>query len=346
MRFLREWRWQAIGAGNAFYRALRIYWANGSLLAWARVFQSRFRAIRGLPGPRSFHIAPTYRCQCHCVHCYAHGRGVDPAEEMETAEIKRVIDEVRRLGCLQVVFTGGEPLLREDIVECVGYAHRAGLITCVNTNGLLLDVECVSELKKAGLTQCGVSIDDADPDTHDRLRGVPGCYHKAVAGIENLHRAGILCQILTYAPRRNVTAGLARIVALGRELGVLSVYILPPMAAGRWDGRSDQVLTDEEKAKVRDLQDVALVHFELAGSRSMCGICKGRSLLLSPVGDVTPCPAVPYVMGNIRDHSLTDIWRLHLAQKDFQWRGFCPMNDAESRDALKRHVESVSRLLT
>jgi len=341
---LREWRWQAIGAGNAMYRGLRLYYSNHSLLAWKRLVRSSLLAIRGLSAPRSIHIAPTYRCQCHCVHCYVHGRAVNPGEEMETREIKCAIDEASRLGCLHVVFTGGEPLLREDTAECVRYAHEAGLITCVNTNGLLLDVGRVRELKRAGLTQCGVSIDDADADTHDRLRGVPGAYQKALAGIENLRRFGILCQILTYAARRNVTSGLVRIIELARELGVLAVYILPPMAAGQWNERFDEVLTDDEKARVRQLQDLGLVHFELPASRTMCGICRSRVLFVSPAGDITPCPAVPYVIGNIREQSLTDLWHRHRAHMEFTWRGYCPMNRAESHEALKRHAQSISEL--
>jgi MoaA/NifB/PqqE/SkfB family radical SAM enzyme len=75
---------------------------------------------------------------------------------------------------LQVAFSGGEPPLREDIVELVRHAHDIGLLTRISTNGLLLDRELVSRLKRAGLTPCGVSIDDADPETHDRLRGLLG----------------------------------------------------------------------------------------------------------------------------------------------------------------------------
>jgi len=244
---------------------------------------------------------------------------------MSAAQVKSLIDQAKRLGVLQITFTGGEPLLRADLAELVHHAHEAGMLTRINTCGLLLDARLSRRLKEAGLSQCAVSIDDADPDTHDRLRGLPGAHEGALAGIRNAMDAGILCQINTYASRRNVTDGLERIIALGRELGVLAVYIILPVAAGHWDRALHRVLDEQEKARVRALQQTTFVHLELATARTPCGICQRGILFVAPSGDITPCPFVPDAFGNIRDCRLTDVWRLHCAGLDLEcvWKISC-----------------------
>jgi len=332
-------------AGSVVYRLLSLYFSNRSLRAWQVLFSHLCRKMVGGVSPVFIAIAPTYRCQCNCVHCYASAPERDTKNELETSEIKSAIDQARRLGVLQAVFSGGEPLLREDIAELVRYAHNAGLLTRINTNGLLLDRERVSKLKEAGLTQCGVSIDDADPDIHDRLRGRPGLYRKAIEGIKNLREFNIPCRILTYASKRNITSGLEKIIALGRRLRVTSIYIFFPMAVGRWDCAFDEVLTEEEKAKVRALQDLTFVYLELPTPRSMCCVFTKSVIYVSATGDVTPCPFVPYVIGNIKEDTLNNMWYRYCAKLSIEYRGGCPMNDVHYREALQRHVESVSRSL-
>jgi MoaA/NifB/PqqE/SkfB family radical SAM enzyme len=264
---------------------------------------------------------------------------------LETWQFKSVIDQAKQLGALYITFSGGEPLLREDTVELVEHAHGKGLLTRINTNGLLLDRERVSKLKKAGLTQCGVSIDDADPHTHDRLRGVAGAHKKVLQGIKNLREFNIPCQILVYASKRNVTSGLEKVINLGRQLGVLSVYILFPVAIGRWDGAFEQLLTKEEKARVRELQDLTFVHVEIPTSRAMCAVFAKSVLFVSPQGDVTPCPFIPYVIGNIKNHTLEELWHCYSAKLSGGYRGDCVLNSTEHREVLQRHVESVARTL-
>ena len=260
-------------AANTLYRTLRLFSSNRSLRAWGSFLSYLGRRSLNQTIPPFITIAPTYRCVCRCVHCGVNSPGREALEtELTTEQIKHVIDQAKKLGVLQVTFTGGEPLLREDLFEMIRHAYHLGLLTRINTSGLLLDREVVGKLKRAGLTQGAVSIDDADPETHDRLRGVPGAYDRAVQGIRNLKDAGIPCQINTVAARRNVPEGLKKIIELGRNLGVLAVYIILPMAIGRWAKDYGQVLTEEEKAAVRGLQETTFVHLELPTPKTLCGI--------------------------------------------------------------------------
>lgn len=331
--------------GNGLYRALRVYASNGSLRAWAVLARHLARKAFGLPSPTYLHIALTERCQCRCVHCYARGREEERLKELGTDEVRSLIDQGRRLGAAYVVFSGGEPLLRKDIVELVAYAHRKGLITRINTNGLLFTPENTARLKKAGLTQAGVSIDDPDPETHDRLRGLPGGFARTIEGIRNLKANGILCQIQTYASRRNIPEGLRKIIALGRELDVFYVYFFFPTASGAWACSFDELLTEEEKAAVRKLADVRFVHVELATAGSQCRVFAKSLISVASNGDVTPCPFTPFVIGNVRDRSLEELWRPFASRLKLRFRGDCIMNDAPSRKAMQEHVEAIAEEL-
>jgi MoaA/NifB/PqqE/SkfB family radical SAM enzyme len=262
---------------------------------------------------------------------------------LTTVDLKSVIDAAKRLGVLEVIFSGGEPLLRPDMPELVRYAHDAGLLIRLNTNGLLLTRECAAELRRAGVTQCAVSIDDANPEIHDRLRGLPGLHKKATEGVRILREFNIPCQILTYAARENVTAGLERISALGRELGAFAVFIFFPMAVGRWDGAFDKVLTEEERGRVRDLQDMTLVHIELPTSHTPCCTYDGAVLHVTARGDATPCPFVPFSIGNVTEFSLDSLWKRYIGGMTLECFGECPMNFPESRSELRRYVESIGK---
>jgi MoaA/NifB/PqqE/SkfB family radical SAM enzyme len=265
--------------------------------------------------------------------------------EIDMGLIKSTLDQARRLGVIQVVLSGGEPLLRDDLEDAIRYARGLGIITRIITNGLLLDRPRVRQLKQAGLTQCSVSIDDADPSVHDRMRGFPGAFAKALEGIKNLKESGILVQLHTYAAKRNVVAGLEKLIALGRRLGVFSVCIGFPMAIGRWENETDQVLTEEDRFKVRQLQDLMFVHAELPTPSTHCRVSSRHFLFVSPNGDVTPCPFVPYVIGNLKDYSLEDIWKAYCSGRKMEFRGRCPMNNPRDRESIRKNVGNSAKIL-
>ena len=139
MTLLREHFPRLHETAGYFYRSLRLYHWNGSARACLALLGHIARAAFGRPTPRFMTVGLTYRCQCGCVHCYARGRAGRGRAEVTTDEVKSVLDQAARLGVLQVTFSGGEPLLRDDVVELVRYARDLGLITRISTNGLLLE---------------------------------------------------------------------------------------------------------------------------------------------------------------------------------------------------------------
>ena len=240
------------------------------------------------------------------------------------------------------IFSGGEPLLHKDILELIRHAHKLGLLARVNTNGLLLTRERVRELKQAGLSLVGLSLDHADPAEHDRLRGVPGLYEKAMEGVRNLHEAGILCQLQVYVSKETAGQGVRDIIAKGREMGVYRVFAFFAIATGRWEAASDELLTEEQEADLRTLQGTGLYHVELATAHTPCCALEGDLVYVGGTGNVTICPFVPYTFGNVRNGGLAAIWRRRMAKADAPYRGRCPMNLPEGRQMLKQRAAEIA----
>lgn len=263
---------------------------------------------------------------------------------MTTEELKAAIDQVKALGAIHLNLTGGEPLLRDDIVDLIAHAHDIGLMTRISTNGDLLSRERVAELSRAGLNQCGIPIDDADPETHDRMRGLSGLFDRAVQGIHSLHEFGIESRLITYAHHGNLPDGLERIFDLGNQLGVNSIHINFPYASGRWAKSFDKMFTDDDMARLRRLQSYMRsppVLIEFPTPEAMCLATKKSIIYVNASGEVTPCPMVPYGMGNMRQESLAEIWKRHVETLRLDYRGNCPMGEPEGREALRSHTESV-----
>ena len=345
MRSLGDWlRISEIGL-RTLGRGVRLYTRNGSWRAWAQVASYYPGKLRGRDIPLSVCLAVTYKCQCACANCYAAARQREKIEELSTAETKKLIDEVQAVGAIHLNFTGGEPLLREDLLDLIAHAHARGLITRISTNGYLLTRERVAALRRAGLNQCGIAIDDADPKTHDQLRALPGLFERAILGFCLLHEFGIESRLVTYACHDNMPQGMEPILDMAGRLRIKLVHINFPYASGLWAESSDEMFSRDDMDRLRKFQRSMrspLVLFEFPSPRSKCLVAKKSFVYISSSGDVTPCPVVPYGLGNVRQESFVSIWKRHTDLLRFDYRGNCPVNEPAGREALRAHAASVA----
>lgn len=133
-------------------------------------------------------LALTYRCNAACGHCYKGDREV---AEIDTEKWKTIMNRLFDAGIPQVVFTGGESVLRDDLEELVNHAESLGLVTGLLTNGIgLADPARTASLGSAGLDYVQVTLESTDPGVHDGMVGVPGAWEKTVSGIRNSVAAG------------------------------------------------------------------------------------------------------------------------------------------------------------
>jgi len=276
--------------------------------------------------PWLIELSVTYRCQCRCRHCSVSNyfSEVDRERELTSDEIRSILKQAVKIGIPKVDYFGGEPLLKEDIVELVRFGSRLGVYISITTNAWLLTWDMVKRLKDAGISCINVSLDSADEQEHDELRGLPGIYKKAVAAISFCHQEGITCIVSTYATRRRIEgfaqpgdeSELAKIIDLSRELKASAVRILFPIISGEWVAKKKIELNEGEKRWVIENIDPSFAFIEGAYSvkhkKKVCQALSGKIFNVSPYGDIQLCIAFPDTFGNIRKKPLqrliTEMW--------------------------------------
>jgi 12,18-didecarboxysiroheme deacetylase len=147
----------------------------------------------------------TARCNLACTHCYAAtgGAGGPARDELSTAEAFALIDDLAAFGCPVLLFSGGEPFARPDILDLARRAAARGLRVVFSTNGTLIDAPLAAAIKAIGVSYAGISIDGAEA-THDRFRASPGAFRRALAGIRACRDAGVKVGLRVTMTRDNV----------------------------------------------------------------------------------------------------------------------------------------------
>ncbi|MDD4016624.1 MAG: radical SAM protein [Kiritimatiellae bacterium] len=143
----------------------------------------------------------TTRCNLRCTHCYAATDGTP--DELSTREALAVIDELAAFGCPVLLFSGGEPFTRPDILTLARHAVQLGLRVVFSTNGTLIDAHMASEIKGIGVSYVGISIDGME-GVHDRFRGCQGAFQRSLAGIRHCREAGVKVGLRVTMTRDNV----------------------------------------------------------------------------------------------------------------------------------------------
>ena len=120
----------------------------------------------------------TKRCNLKCSHCYLNASELEHGEgELSTGDAMKVIDEIASVKPqAMLIFTGGEPLLRNDCMELTRYASDKGLMVVMGTNGTLLNDSVVKDMMRCGVKGVGISLDSIGPSYHGRVRGLGGAW--------------------------------------------------------------------------------------------------------------------------------------------------------------------------
>ena len=174
----------------------------------------------------------TRRCNLNCVHCRASSeRGPYPGE-LGTEKCLEILNEIAATAKPIVILTGGEPLLREDLFELARYGTDLGLRMVLATNGTLLNPGITGEMIENGIQRVSISLDGSSPKSHDQFRQVQGAYERALAGIEELRRAGMEFQINTTVTRHNLDE-VPALLDLAVKLGAAAHHLFLLVPTGR-----------------------------------------------------------------------------------------------------------------
>ena len=145
----------------------------------------------------------TRRCNLSCVHCYSQSENRDYQGELTTDQGLALLDDLARFGVPVVLFSGGEPLLRNDLCVLIEHARSLGLRTVISTNGTLIDEAQAERFAQIGLSYIGISLDGMQ-ETNDKFRGRQGAFDAALAAIRHCQKAGVKVGLRFTINRRNV----------------------------------------------------------------------------------------------------------------------------------------------
>jgi MoaA/NifB/PqqE/SkfB family radical SAM enzyme len=311
-------RWARYGGQEAVQTVLRrISHATGTALA----------------KPAWVSIGITHRCNCRCVHCDIWK--LAPQDELGLQDWRGIIEDLGAwLGSCRLHLSGGEPLMRPDLVELVRVASRNGFLVGVVTNGVLLTRRKAEELLAADLFSLDVSLDSLEPSVHDGIRGVDGACARAVEAIENMislgggSRTSVAC-VLTSSSMAHVEP-LVHWVQ-DRGLRGISVQVLEE----NFEGRRRIGWQDGHPLWIRDVSAVEALSRRLLALRESGApilnhphqlellpryyeqpeviedvpcLVGHLNLGIGPRGDARLCHRLPTI-GNVRDSSARHVWR-------------------------------------
>jgi len=293
------------------------------------------------PASDSFPLTTAYfylteHCNLKCRHCW-----IDPGEypgpsgrtkPIDLEFLKDFVREARDLGLADVRLTGGEPFLREDLDQFLGFLHDEKIRASIETNGTLLTTDSVQALRDYCVEQVSVSLDSPFEEDHDRFRGVPGSFRKVIRILPRLVESGISTQVIMSLHRGNAHA-VTPLVELAAGMGVQSIKINPVLPTGRglamhreganlsvrelmdMDRRVEEEFISGKSLSVHLDIPVALKSLDTILNRTLpqcrvlniVGVLANGDLSLCGIGQ--SCPGI--VLGNIARDSIRDLWPRH-----------------------------------
>jgi len=195
----------------------------------------------------------TRRCNLRCVHCYAKALDERGKDAISTEQGKALIDDLAAYGAPVMLFSGGEPLVREDLVELAKHAASKGMRAVISTNGTLITRQKACELKEVGLSYVGISLDGGEA-VHDKFRAMPGSFKKTLEGIANCQAEGLKVGLRFTINKRNA-GEVPFLFDLMRDLEVPRICFYHLVYSGRG---SELIAEDLDHAETRAILDLIM----------------------------------------------------------------------------------------
>ena len=277
--------------------------------------------------PYRMDLAITYRCNNACLHCYNQPNRAH--SELNAKQWKSVLDRLWDVGVPHIVFTGGEPTLREELPELIAHAEKLGQISGINTNGReLKHKERIQQYKDAGLDHIQITLESSEPAFHDQMVNHTGAWEETVAGIRNAVTEKLFVMTNTTLLRTN-SAKLGETLDFLAELGVPTVGLNALIHSGR----GAKVTTGLDESELTSLLDLAIkkttqngqkliwytptqyCHFDPVQMQLGVKGCSAASyaMCVEPDGSVIPCQSYYSSLGNILADPWEGIWSHDLA---------------------------------
>jgi radical SAM protein with 4Fe4S-binding SPASM domain len=269
-----------------------------------------FRTSQLTPPARVAFIELTTECNLSCKHCYVPG-GKPREDELSTRGFINLIDDLKKVGVLEVCFTGGEPLLQKDFLKIVKHARDQRLGVGLLTNGTLITKKMAEELAKLSIMRVRISVDGLTKEVNDSLRNKG--FEKALDAIKSLLDEGLYVEVNTVMCKPNLSQ-ISGIYDMCKKMGVSRFFTDAIIVAGRAANQDLGISYEEYRKTIKSLLKTGNVPLdkafprEFAGEANSCGMCDS-SISIKSNGDIVPCLGFQnWVLGNIKKQDIKDIW--------------------------------------
>jgi len=288
--------------------------------------------------PYRMDLAITYRCNNDCTHCYNARSRKFP--EKTANDWFNIIDKLWDLGIPHIVFTGGEPTMRDDLPELIAYAEKKGQITGINTNGRKLsDKIFLQKLVDSGLDHIQITLESSDPNIHDLMVNRKGAWVETIHGIQNAVDAQLYMMTNTTMLATNVTT-------IPSTLDLLAELHVPTVGLNAliYSGKGENVGTGLKESELAFLLNIAkektvnnhqkLIWYTpteycnfnpITNDLGVKGCTAALyNMCIEPDGSVLPCQSYYSSLGNILTESWDSIWN-HEISKQLRERKNLPL---------------------
>jgi AdoMet-dependent heme synthase len=266
----------------------------------------------------------TSQCNLSCAHCFT-AASRRPHDELTTDECRRIVDSLANLGVMMIGWTGGEPLLRDDLEDITEYAWNKGLRSNVTTNGVLLNLERAQRLIGAGCHTIQISLDGSNPERNNRIRGTSDEeFAQIVQAIRISKRLGARVVMATLLGMENLDDA-REMIELGKreEVDTIRFCGFTPTGRGKHGAVIERLLFSEVPVELLDFVHEAQndhtinISFDVGFGpvppdfgfhECIAGV---ETFYLKANGDVYPCTALShkqFLVGNVRTRPLEEIW--------------------------------------
>ena len=240
----------------------------------------------------------TNTCNCHCSYCIFSSETIKYENELMTDEVKRTIKELKENNFTYIKFTGGEPFTRKDMTEILKYAKELGFDMDISTNASLITEKIAKELKDINFLMVHVSLDGADKNSHEFVRG-KDTFERTLRGIKYLTQNDIYTRIGTVIYKQNEDR-LEDIVKLAIEFKANEIIFSFMEAVGRLEGDDTIISKKTIGAVSNEIDKLALKYgkqIQVKYSFTENKVCKSEEccpavkkfLYINNLGQVSPC---------------------------------------------------------
>jgi len=303
----------------------------------------------------------TNACNLNCRHCYQ-SADKPSADELSTKEAMNAINAMADAGVGYIALSGGEPLYRKDFFDIANHIRKQEIGFGIATNGTILSKEKIHQLEELNCQYIQISLDGME-ETHNKIRG-PKAFERTIQGIKNAANSDISTGIAMTVTKDNYDE-VEKVIELTEDLGanIFMHYNFIPTGRGKDiinlditpKQRETLLMMLAKESKERDISllstapqygriaaeggSLSLTHFDVSGQEGIgedisfladfvggCG-CGRLYIAMQPNGDLTPCVFFPYVIGNIKNDNILNVWNnstlLKQARKREEFIGNC-----------------------